>query len=483
MKKIFKFILLFISIFIFNNYVYALTDNEAYTALNDFCYKGTEGKGCSFDDNDFDLSEYIVKNKVLLESGPTRVYQSIDSNGRIVSAVCYRVELGKKSKNITIYDDYDYSNVSDIYEDGIYYFLRVFPPKNDSECKDSIKFIYPAKGLHITLNNQTLEAPGNLAIFVNKVSIGNWTATSNGSCPKYFGSILDSSKFTSDGYGFFFSDNASDTTKPIDQNTTSVSCIAFDRESRKELDECYKDFENEMSSYTCPADLSSFKETQSSAQEYLQKCGVGTDLSYSRINRNKARYRDILSESIARRYTECAFDKCGVTEEDVRNIPGDIEDIWPINESMCEFSDGCKEKMECLKPYENTIKEITDAINSDSKAMAETAIKSSEEQFKVKFPGMNLYDGYMTCKQILGDTLSQVVKGGITVIQIAAAIIAIIKGMTLLIPPIVNKDADKLKEATGKLVVLGILLVVIIIFRPIVRLLGTIFGFDVTCII
>ncbi len=153
-------------------------------------------------------------------------------------------------------------------------------------------------------------------------------------------------------------------------------------------------------------------------------------------------------------------------QENIDKYPSQKCEVRDLPEDKCKTEEGQKSFSSDLIETEKSQREM-------QRAKGDIA----------QMPDSNLDPSYMTCKQILGDTLSQVVKGGITVIQIAAAIIAIIKGMTLLIPPIVNKDADKLKEATGKLVVLGILLIVVIIFRPIVRLIGTIFGFDTTCIL
>ena len=41
-----------------------------------------------------------------------------------------------------------------------------------------------------------------------------------------------------------------------------------------------------------------------------------------------------------------------------------------------------------------------------------------------------------TCGEILGPNLTAIVKASITILQIAGAIIAIVKGMMILIPPI-----------------------------------------------
>ena len=87
-----------------------------------------------------------------------------------------------------------------------------------------------------------------------------------------------------------------------------------------------------------------------------------------------------------------------------------------------------------------------------------------------------------TCTDLLGTNLKAVVKTSITVLQIAAAIIAIIKGMMLLIPPIVAKDADALKKAGKILVNLAIVLIVIFLFKPVLAFIGNLLQFDSSCI-
>ena len=86
------------------------------------------------------------------------------------------------------------------------------------------------------------------------------------------------------------------------------------------------------------------------------------------------------------------------------------------------------------------------------------------------------------CYSILGKNLTKVVHAFITVVQIVAAIIAIVQGMMILIPPIVAKDADALKKATKKLVDLVIILIIILLFRPLIRLMGNILELDISCI-
>ena len=96
---------------------------------------------------------------------------------------------------------------------------------------------------------------------------------------------------------------------------------------------------------------------------------------------------------------------------------------------------------------------------------------------------MDINNEGLTCRQILGENLRNVVKAGITVFQIACIIISLIRGMTILIPALLDKNADKDHKKTGELVVLLIVLVVALLFKPILSLLGKALDFDVSCIL
>ena len=83
----------------------------------------------------------------------------------------------------------------------------------------------------------------------------------------------------------------------------------------------------------------------------------------------------------------------------------------------------------------------------------------------------------------MGPVLTQVIKGGIVIVQIVCAIIAILNGMLILVPAVVTKDADSLKKSSKKLAMLGIILMLVIIFKPLVRMIATLLEYDITCIL
>ena len=92
-------------------------------------------------------------------------------------------------------------------------------------------------------------------------------------------------------------------------------------------------------------------------------------------------------------------------------------------------------------------------------------------------------DSDITCTEVLGPIMSKVVKSTITIVQVVCAIIALVNGMLVLLPAVLAKDADALKKASKTLVSLSVVLALVIIFKPIVRIIGTLFEYDVSCII
>ena len=96
---------------------------------------------------------------------------------------------------------------------------------------------------------------------------------------------------------------------------------------------------------------------------------------------------------------------------------------------------------------------------------------------------IDITDKQMTCSELLGPNLTKVLKAGINLVMIAGAIIAIVSGMLTLLPAVMNKDADALKKASKKLVSMGIVLAVIFMLPSLARIIGSILGFDISCII
>lgn len=84
-----------------------------------------------------------------------------------------------------------------------------------------------------------------------------------------------------------------------------------------------------------------------------------------------------------------------------------------------------------------------------------------------------------TCEGLLGDNLTKLVRLSISVLRIVGMVIAIVKASLAILPAVSNPD--KIKDAKKTCTSMGILLVVIGLFRPILVVIGNIFGFDLSC--
>ena len=96
--------------------------------------------------------------------------------------------------------------------------------------------------------------------------------------------------------------------------------------------------------------------------------------------------------------------------------------------------------------------------------------------------GIGISEEKMSCEEVLGKNLQKVLHLFITAIRIAGAIIAILNGMLSLIPAITSDNSDALKKAIKKCVMMLIILAVIGIFPTIIRVIGLIAGFDLSCL-
>ena len=95
-------------------------------------------------------------------------------------------------------------------------------------------------------------------------------------------------------------------------------------------------------------------------------------------------------------------------------------------------------------------------------------------------PGVDLGSS-MNCNQLLGPTITKLIRILIDVLKIAGAIICIVKMMLTLIPPITSKDADALNKAIRTCVILLVILTVILLIDTLLVIIGRIFAFDLSC--
>lgn len=87
----------------------------------------------------------------------------------------------------------------------------------------------------------------------------------------------------------------------------------------------------------------------------------------------------------------------------------------------------------------------------------------------------------LACNELLGESLTKIVKIAVDMVQIVGVIICIVNGMLAFIPAVIGKDDSELKKATKKLVTMLIVCAIIGLFPTIIAIIGNLFGFDLSC--
>ena len=94
-------------------------------------------------------------------------------------------------------------------------------------------------------------------------------------------------------------------------------------------------------------------------------------------------------------------------------------------------------------------------------------------------PNFDISTEEMNCEELLGENLTKIVHLFITALRIVGAIIAIVNASLAILPAI--KDPDKLKNAQKKCISMAIVLIIIGLFPTLIRIIGNLFGFDLSC--
>lgn len=124
-------------------------------------------------------------------------------------------------------------------------------------------------------------------------------------------------------------------------------------------------------------------------------------------------------------------------------------------------------------PYQNSeIKYANDTVTGDNNGATSG----------IMFPAINFGDRGEACEEFLGPNLVKLIKTARIAIQIVSVIITIVFGMMLFVPPIISKDSGALSKAFSKFVTVLIVLAIILVVPTIVKVIGLIAGFDITCI-
>lgn len=133
---------------------------------------------------------------------------------------------------------------------------------------------------------------------------------------------------------------------------------------------------------------------------------------------------------------------------------------------------------------------LKEDIDDQFDDQVEEKLKENEElynsiekyEFNAELPSQGFGEGGETCEEVVGKNIAKLIKLALSILRIAGAIIAIVNGMMSLIPAVVSKDPEALKKAGNKCLKMGVILLIIGVFPTILRVIGKIFGYDLSCI-
>lgn len=189
----------------------------------------------------------------------------------------------------------------------------------------------------------------------------------------------------------------------------------------------------------------------------------------------------------------CEFKECGVgTESIAKYFSSSASNSAYSDETLMKNAGFTDEQVSCaLKVInsEETKEEIKDVADSASEQIDSTMEDiQSDLNFKSDGDSPNVPDGWdistedMTCEELLGSNLTKIVNVGVTAIRVIGALATIIFGIVAYIPAVSGDNPELLKKANSKAIKMGIILIIILLLPSLVKIIGNIFDFDLTCL-
>jgi hypothetical protein len=100
----------------------------------------------------------------------------------------------------------------------------------------------------------------------------------------------------------------------------------------------------------------------------------------------------------------------------------------------------------------------------------------------IEKPDLDIMGGGMTCEELLGPGLTKILKFAINTVRIIGVIGTIVIAMIKLLPAVSKGDQKELQDAGKKCIWSAILLIVIVMLPTLIKVIGKLFGFDISCL-
>ena len=100
----------------------------------------------------------------------------------------------------------------------------------------------------------------------------------------------------------------------------------------------------------------------------------------------------------------------------------------------------------------------------------------------IEKPDIDIMGGGMTCEELLGPGLTKILKFAINAVRIIGVIGTIVIAMIKLLPAVSKGDQSELQKAGKTCIWSAILLIVIVMLPTLIKVIGKLFGFDISCL-
>lgn len=328
MKNILKSILATILVFSFSSV--CLADDpiksdetkESISETKEFCLENIEKKGCMYDPNDelytksgeiYNESFYVnftVKNADLV-----RGYQSVDSDGNLVFAGCYKYYSEGKDDTLNKWTA------------GDMYAFKIVKLKG-GKCKATDSDIVPSKGVKWRSGPFHGEYDGVNGLGADMAIYEGWTAETGGSCPKIFGLTANTKFYTKTSNKYAFTDDPTGFLhgKGIafssDVYERSTGCTINDKEGYEEAKACFDEAMASIDAYKCPSDISDLSKMSDDLATYQKQCDSKLAVLYANklLTDNAKEFSDKLKAKAEEKVNSCQYSDCNISSTQIQKI-------------------------------------------------------------------------------------------------------------------------------------------------------------------
>ncbi len=438
MKKYIKCVFLFFTTFIlFSSTLFA----EATSCINDF-----KDRKC-----DFSVGVFYKCNNLSYSKAYKGHYTDVKNRSREIYAFCY------------------YAG------DGKYFYELVYDGYNG--CKRG------GKNYYVINKNNRLVQTQDLSESISVLGDDAITSQNVGCAPYFFydetrsktKAIFSYTKL--DEYDWFPNENLEFTTADTESGNKIKTCVS------KKL----------SSSSFCNS--SNKKNFVSNA---IDSCMKKQGLAYEK---DSDAYKTLINElntSFNNKYIQdsiyaCKFKECGVSSESItKYFNSSASNGAYSDETLMQNAGFTSTQISCALKVINS-EEIKEEINDVADTASEQIDSTMEDiqsdlDFKSDGDSPNVPDGWnisdeeMTCEELLGSNLTKIVNVGVTAIRVIGALATIIFGIVAYIPAVSGDNPELLKKANSKAIKLGIILIFILLLPSLVKIIGNVFDFDLTCL-